>query len=237
MRTKYFTLIELLTVVAIIAILVALLLPVLSNAKRQSMRVVCLNNLRQCRLACNLFADDHDDEYFSAETDHNSAPHLFRIKNKYDYRPKIEPYLTDFSVWKCAMIQAPDIDDPSNTREYSYGTYFYFPGEYQPDLLLGQRVPVSTMKARDPAALPFMQDNLRDSFLAPGHYIAGHARHGTFMQPNSTNPSSAFYNTPEPEGANISYFDGHVSWLRWSQAVAVGKTYSGSSRNVYSNGN
>jgi len=46
-----FTLLELLVVVALIAILAALLLPVLSRIKLKAMQGPCLNNLRQIALA------------------------------------------------------------------------------------------------------------------------------------------------------------------------------------------
>lgn len=56
---KRFTLIELLIVIAIIAILAALLLPALSRARAQGMLTSCLGNTRQLGLACVQYNGDY----------------------------------------------------------------------------------------------------------------------------------------------------------------------------------
>jgi prepilin-type processing-associated H-X9-DG protein/prepilin-type N-terminal cleavage/methylation domain-containing protein len=60
-RTAAFTLIELLVVIGIIALLAALLLPVLAKAKAKAEGVTCSNNLQQLSLAWGLYAEDNGD--------------------------------------------------------------------------------------------------------------------------------------------------------------------------------
>jgi prepilin-type N-terminal cleavage/methylation domain-containing protein/prepilin-type processing-associated H-X9-DG protein len=56
-----FTLIELLVVVAIIAVLIAFLLPVLSNARNAAKTVVCMSNLRQLGVYGQLYQQEWND--------------------------------------------------------------------------------------------------------------------------------------------------------------------------------
>ncbi len=60
-RGKAFTLIELLLVIAIIALLASILLPVLSRAKAKTQAIYCPANMKQLVLAVQLYSADNQD--------------------------------------------------------------------------------------------------------------------------------------------------------------------------------
>jgi len=89
-RRAGFTLIELLIVIAIIAVLMALTLPAIMKAREAANRTTCLNNLRQCGIACRHYHDNVG--YFpTAGASDWAAP---------NYAPAVSSTVTPFIGWQ-----------------------------------------------------------------------------------------------------------------------------------------
>jgi len=125
-----FTLVELLVVIAVIAILAGVLLPVLARAKEKARVTQCISNLRQWGLAYEFYADDNEDYLprrgqgvqalvqIDRPTDwFNALPLYFtRVSFQQMVSNNAVPAAHDHSVFIC-----PTADDPGGTYFLPYG--------------------------------------------------------------------------------------------------------------------
>ena len=105
-----FTLIELLTVIVIIAILAAILLPVLARAKYEARNVTCINNQKQICIGVLAYASDNDAYYPESPSEKGGSQVPLTVlayndNTKFDWRPGLTPYFGDSLKpnWICTL--------------------------------------------------------------------------------------------------------------------------------------
>ncbi len=130
-RRWAFTLIELLVVIAIIALLAAMLLPVLSLAQARARSTSCKNHLRQMELALGMYLDDNRASYpyyFMNTSPLSSAPHVV------EWEDEMAPYYPlrwTNRAYHCpgytGPISAPSVvgDPYGPTGGFDVGSYGY----------------------------------------------------------------------------------------------------------------
>jgi len=125
---RAFTLIELLVVIAIIAILAAMLLPVLARARQKSHRTACLSNLKQIGVAFALYLDENADRFADRRDLKTNSPDGYKPWTTW---PASDPraawaalLLNDhgaaFPVWSCpAALITPAGNAPQTVQAVS----------------------------------------------------------------------------------------------------------------------
>jgi len=230
-----FTLIELLVVIGVIALLLALLIPVLHSTRELSYRTVCLSNLRQLTLAWLAYAEEHDSKLVSGCA-FGTRTKRYTLQGwvGYDFstsRPSwitgpdkgaLWPWIQDDDIYSCprgrpghAVTYATVIAANGADAE---GTYMEDTGGW--DLTeSGIRVGPTVLK------LTRMTD-----IVSPGA-----AYRAVFIDTGQTPLSDDFYvhylyprwqfHSPPPvrhgEGTTLSMADGHTEYWKWKARETV----------------
>jgi prepilin-type N-terminal cleavage/methylation domain-containing protein/prepilin-type processing-associated H-X9-DG protein len=219
-----FTLIELLVVMAIIALLAALLLPVLGRSRMKAESLTCANNLKQLELAWHLYADDNNDFLVN---NHGVPETLARrqtwANNVEDWEAsddntnltllteaKLGPFANrSTGIYKCPSDREPAPNGP-HIRSMSMNAMVGNPGEltnsFNPLYLqFYKRAEI----ANPSTIFVFIDENadtINDGFFVNrlDDYTWG-------------NLPGSYHNG----GANLCFADGHLEYHRWQVAATV----------------
>jgi len=245
---RAFTLIELLVVISIIALLIALLIPVLRSARELGHRTVCLSNLRQLTLAWVAYAEEHDSKIIpgSAVSLHTSGPlalkgwlgraFLFPESRsaviEHPDKGALWPYIKNVDAYRCPRGRA---GHAATYTTVVAANGALVEGTYVPDsggremTEIGRRVGSTVLRLT----------KLTD-IVSPGA-----AQRAVFIDQGQTPVSSDFYVhylypkwswTSAPpirhgDGTTLSMADGHAEYWKWKGRETVTMP-----RELYSNG-
>ena len=105
MKRSGFTLIELLVVIAIIAILAAMLFPVLKKAPEAAFTTSCMNKLKGIGQAFQLYADGNSGGYYPLFDNHRPGSwSLNDLCNPWAWRLTKNDYVENPEVFRCPKI-------------------------------------------------------------------------------------------------------------------------------------
>jgi prepilin-type N-terminal cleavage/methylation domain-containing protein/prepilin-type processing-associated H-X9-DG protein len=171
-RKSAFTLVELLTVIAIVGILVSLLLPVLSRSKAAARRVHCAGNLRQLGLAGQMYWDDNSGNAFRWREGSTNDGVIYWFgwlgngregERAFDAtQGALYPYLASRRVEICAAFnyQSPQLKLKAIGASFGYGYNFHL------STPVGQPA-INVQKTPRPADLIFLADAAQVNTFQP----------------------------------------------------------------------
>jgi len=214
---KGFTLIELLVVVAIIAVLIAMLLPSINAARERAKTVVCGTQVKQISDALFMYA-----EYYNRYP--NSRWDGF-INGNYTELHWFHCLSSDFFGKVTAIYACPSDPAVNPNSGYWRDMFSYGVSESGP-------CPVSSLAARATAYRPCEVPNPQRTVLLcdsaetiyPGDSVYPPASAPDDTKPWRTSVSELwspryFPSQRHSGGSNVGFCDGHVRWMSWSELM------------------
>jgi prepilin-type N-terminal cleavage/methylation domain-containing protein/prepilin-type processing-associated H-X9-DG protein len=188
-----FTLVELLIVIAIIAILASMLLPALRKAKNSANKIACANNMKQ------LFT-----VWYNYETDFNFAPIPFSpsIGGPFTTALSANGYLPSQTTITLSTAPEGMFKCPSRTIDETfnyYGTLYGINGHFHAPSPLGVSQWPNIRRVRQTSAAVLLGE--RSTYDSAGN-------------PVSTYVSASAFESPHSSGANYIFLDGHYEWKK-----------------------
>jgi prepilin-type N-terminal cleavage/methylation domain-containing protein len=199
-----FTLVELLVVIAVIAILAAIVLPVFAQAREKARQTTCVSNMRQMGLAVQMYGQDYDERLPLAATATNTS--------FLNWHNLVDPYVKSSQIWVCPSYNAPIRDIFGNfVCHYGYNSYYLNEGVDPANIYTLNNAPgVSLAAVSAPANCILMVDDRGVDGKLPANHLC------TYVLPPSQ-PDANFWGRPDPRhtaGTVVGLLDSHVKWSR-----------------------
>ena len=156
---RAFTLVELLVVVAILALLISLLVPSLVRARRQAASMRCASNLRQIAAAMHEYTCDYADRFPIAQyiDEAREAFVCWDTLTRWVRPDRAEPgliweYADAGEVQQCPAYDGPNLSMGDPYTGYNYNTSYIGRGQNEGAFLGMDESPAMTAQVRRPGA-------------------------------------------------------------------------------------